>query len=378
MGVTGSGKTFTMANVIQQLQRPTLVLSHNKTLAAQLYSEFKEFFPHNAVQLLRQLLRLLPARSVHPAARHLHRERRLDQRGDRPPAAGGDQRAGQPPGRDHRRQRVVHLRLGLAGRLQGDDGRRCAVGEVVDRDALLAQAGRHPVRAQRHRSFARQVPRARRFASRSGPPTRSSPTASSSGATRSSSCRSSIPPTGETIDKLDADLHLPGQALRHAGRADRRRRRCRSARNCDDRLRTVQAARQAARSPAAQRAHAVRPRDDARGGLLPRHRELQPAALAAGRPASPPYTLFDFFPDDFLLIIDESHVTVPQVRAMYAGDRSRKKTLVEHGFRLPSALDNRPLKFDEWRAAGQAGRCTFRRRRARTNWSKRAAKWSSR
>ena len=130
MGVTGSGKTFTMANVIQHVQRPTLVLSHNKTLAAQLYSEFKEFFPHNAVQLLRQLLRLLPARSVHPAARHLHRERRLDQRGDRPAAAGDDQRAGQPARRDHRGQRVVHLRLGLAGGLQGDDGRRCAVGDV--------------------------------------------------------------------------------------------------------------------------------------------------------------------------------------------------------------------------------------------------------
>ena len=123
MGVTGSGKTFTMANVIQAVQRPTLVLSHNKTLAAQLYSEFKEFFPHNAVALLRQLLRLLPARSVHPAARHLHRKRRLDQRGDRPPAAGRDQRPGQPPRRDHRRQRVVHLRLGLAGRLPRDDDR---------------------------------------------------------------------------------------------------------------------------------------------------------------------------------------------------------------------------------------------------------------
>ena len=94
MGVTGSGKTFTMANVIQHVQRPTLVLSHNKTLAAQLYSEFKEFFPHNAVELLRQLLRLLPARGVHSAARHLHREGRLDQRGDRPPAAGGHQLAG--------------------------------------------------------------------------------------------------------------------------------------------------------------------------------------------------------------------------------------------------------------------------------------------
>ncbi len=69
----------------------------------------------------------------------------------------------------------------------------------------------------------------------------------------------------------------------------------------------------------------------------------------SGRPpGAPPYTLFNFFPDDFLLFVDESHVTVPQVRGMYAGDHSRKMTLVEHGFRLPSALDNRPLRFDEW------------------------------
>ena len=129
MGVTGSGKTFTMANVIQAVQRPTLVLSHNKTLAAQLYSEFKEFFPAQRGPLFRQLLRLLPARSLHPAARHLHRERRLDQSGDRPPAAGRHQRAGQPARRDHRGQRLVHLRLGLARRLQGDDGRPAARAE---------------------------------------------------------------------------------------------------------------------------------------------------------------------------------------------------------------------------------------------------------
>ena len=123
MGVTGSGKTFTMANVIQAVQRPTLVLSHNKTLAAQLYSRVQGVLSAQRGALLRQLLRLLPARGLHSAARHLHRERRLDQPGDRPAAAGRDQRAGQPPRRDHRGQRVVHLRLGLARGLQGDDGR---------------------------------------------------------------------------------------------------------------------------------------------------------------------------------------------------------------------------------------------------------------
>ena len=84
------------------------------------------------------------------------------------------------------------------------------------------------------------------------------------------------------------------------------------------------------------------------GRLLPGHRELQPAACPGRAPGEPPDTLFSFFPQDFLLFVDESHVTIPQIRAMYAGDRSRKTTLVEHGFRLPSALDNRPLRFEEW------------------------------
>ena len=92
LGVTGSGKTFTMANVIASTRRPTLVIAHNKTLAAQLCSEFRELLPRQRGRVLRQLLRLLPARGVHPVERHLHREGRLDQRRDRPPAPRGDQR----------------------------------------------------------------------------------------------------------------------------------------------------------------------------------------------------------------------------------------------------------------------------------------------
>ena len=285
MGVTGSGKTFTMANVIQQLQRPTLVLSHNKTLAAQLYGEFKEFFPHNAVQLLRQLLRLLPARGLHPAARHLHREGRLDQRGDRPPAAGGHQRPGQPPRRDHRGQRVVHLRLGLARRLQGDDGRPARSARRSTATTLLAQAGRHPVRAERHRLRARQVPRARRLRrglaalrgvrlphrvlGRRGraaldhqPDHRRDDRQAGASCSSTRPSTSSCPRSGSPgpIDAIKQEL--------------------------DERLEQFKNAGQAARGPAAQRPHAVRHRDDAGGRLLPGHRELQPAALAAARRAS--------------------------------------------------------------------------------------------
>ena len=91
----------------------------------------------------------------------------------------------------------------------------------------------------------------------------------------------------------------------------------------------------------------VRPRDARADGILPRHRELQPASVGRNE-GDPPPTLLDYFPDDFLVILDESHITVPQLGAMFKGDRSRKETLVEHGFRMPSALDNRPLRFAEW------------------------------
>ena len=128
LGVTGSGKTFTMAKVIEATQRPALILAPNKTLAAQLYGEFRCFFPDNAVEYFVSLLRLLPAGSLRPAHRHLYREGILDQRADRPHAPLGDARAARTRRRDHRRLGVVHLRHRLGRDLFGDD--------------LRAQAGR--------------------------------------------------------------------------------------------------------------------------------------------------------------------------------------------------------------------------------------------
>jgi excinuclease ABC subunit B len=118
----------------------------------------------------------------------------------------------------------------------------------------------------------------------------------------------------------------------------------------------VRGERQAARSPAAADAHPVRPRDDERGRLLQRHRELLDAHRRS-RPGEPPFTLLDYFPDDYLLVIDESHVAVPQLHGQYAGDRSRKDMLVEHGFRLPSARDNRPLTLR--RVLERVNQCVF-------------------
>ena len=161
LGVTGSGKTFTMAKVIEATQRPALVLAPNKTLAAQLYGEFKSFFPRQRGRVFRLLLRLLPARSLYPAHRHLYREGLVHQRTDRPHAPRGDPRADRARRRDHRRQRVLHLRHRLGRDLHGDDllleARRQDRTTPADR-----RPGGPALPAQRHEFRPRLVPRARR------------------------------------------------------------------------------------------------------------------------------------------------------------------------------------------------------------------------
>ena len=193
MGVTGSGKTFTMANVIQQLAPADAGAVAQQDPGRAALRRVQGVLSAQRGALFRQLLRLLPARGLHPAAGYLHREGRRDQPGDRPAAAGGHQCPGQPPRRDHRGQRVVHLRLGFARRLQGDDGppgrgaddrpRRVAVARWSTCNTTATTSN------SRGASFASAA-----IASRSGRATRSSACGSNSGGTRSSSCRSSIRP----------------------------------------------------------------------------------------------------------------------------------------------------------------------------------------
>ena len=354
LGVTGSGKTFTMANVIAQLEQADAGPVAQQDAGRPALRGVQGVLPAQRRPLLRQLLRLLPARGLHPAARHLHREGRLDQRGDRPAAPGRHQRAGQPRGRDRRRQRLVHLRPRLARATTSKMMVRLQVGEIVDRDELLLQARRHPVRPQRRRLRARQVPRPRRRRRGLAGLRGVRPTASSCSATRSSAWPIINPLTGEALETLRGAVHLPGQALRHAGGADRGRRRGDPARSWRSGSQQLQGAGQAARGAAAGGADALRHGDAPGGRPLPGHRELQPAPLAAASRASRRTRCSTSSRDDFLMIVDESHVTVPQVRGMFAGDLSRKSTLVEHGFRLPSALDNRPLRFDEWETEARA------------------------
>ena len=167
LGVTGSGKTYTMAKVIEATQRPAIILAPNKTLAAQLYGEFKSFFPDNAVEYFVSLLRLLPARSLRAAHRHLHREGLVDQRADRPHAPLGDARAAGARRRHHRRLGVLHLRYRLGRDLHRDDlcaeegraHRPAAVDRRPRGAAIQAHPGRfHPRHLSRPRRRHRHLP----------------------------------------------------------------------------------------------------------------------------------------------------------------------------------------------------------------------------
>ena len=226
--------------------------------------------------LLRQLLRLLSARGVHPAARHLHRERRLDQPADRAAAAGRHQRAGEPPRRDRRGQRLVHLRPGLARGLSGDDGRPGRRADGRSRRGAR-QAGQYPIRAERHRVSAGQVPRARRLR-RGLADLRGNrlPRRVLGRRGRAAFDHQSHQRRGDRAAR--ADVHLSLEAFRPA-RGTHRRGRGRNQAGIEGAARTVQGPGQAARGPAAQRRHAVRHRDAAGSGLLSGHRELQPAAF---------------------------------------------------------------------------------------------------
>jgi excinuclease ABC subunit B len=345
MGVTGSGKTFTMANVIQQVQRPTLVLSHNKTLAAQLYSEFKEFFPYNAVSYFvsyydyYQPEAYIPQRDI-----YIEKDASINEEIDR-------MRLATTSSLISRRDTIVIASVSCIYGLGSPQDYKAMmvglkVGDVVDRDMVLGKLvdiqyernDTDPSRGKfRVRGDSVEVwPSYEQFAYRIefwGDEIE----------------RLSIidPVSSETIDKLETIYIYPAKHFvlpeeRIAGAVDDIRRELR------ERLELFKSH---GKHLEAQRISA-RTRYDCEMmlemGYCPGI-ENYSRPLSGRKAGEPPYTLFDFFPNDYLLFIDESHATVPQVGAMYAGDRNRKETLVEHGFRLPSALDNRPLKFDEWR-----------------------------
>jgi excinuclease ABC subunit B len=344
LGVTGSGKTFTVANVVARLNRPTLVISHNKTLAAQLYEEFRELFPHNAVEYFvsyydyYQPEAYIPQRDIY-IEKDASRNDDLDRLRLRATSSLVS-----------RRDVIIVASVSCIFGLGSPDAYKAsmiplAVGDQIERDKLLRrfvdlQYERNDMAFERGRFRVRGDvvelwPAYEQFAYR-------------------------IEMFGDEIERLDFINPTSGEVLAS-----------------EDRLFVFPAV------------HYVMPEDRIASAVasiqaeleqrlmeFKRHGKLLEAQRLAARtrydvemiqevgycsgienytrhlngtpPGAKPYTLIDYFPDDYLLVIDESHATIPQVRAMFNGDRARKQVLVDHGFRLPSALDNRPMRFEEF------------------------------
>jgi excinuclease ABC subunit B len=344
MGVTGSGKTFTMANVIQHVQKPTLVISHNKTLAAQLYSEFKEFFPNNAVHYFvsyydyYQPEAYIPQRDI-----YIEKDASINDEIDRLRLASTSSLVS-------RRDVVIVASVSsIYGLGSPEDYKKMMValkrGDVIDRDATLmklvdVQYDRNDV------SFERGKFRVRGDCIEVWPAYEEYGFRVELWGDEVEQLAIINPTSGEVISQEEQLFIYPAKHFvmpddRIAAAVDSIRQ------ELDDRLVEF---RKQGKLLEAQRL-AARTRFDIEMmqevGYCPGI-ENYSQPLSGRPPGSPPETLYDYFPDDFLLFVDESHVTIPQIRAMYRGDRNRKVTLVEHGFRLPSALDNRPMKFDEW------------------------------
>lgn len=345
LGATGTGKTFTMSNVIQQVNKPTLVIAHNKTLAGQLYSEFKEFFPNNAVEYFVSYYDYYQPEAYIPQTdTYIEKDASINDEIDKLRHSATSALferndviivasvsciygLGSP---DEYRELVVSLRTGME----------------KDRNELLRQL----VSIQYERNdvnFTRGTFRVRGDVVEIFP------------ASRDERCIR-VEFFGDEIDRLTEIDALTGEILgerehvaifpasHYVTREDKLKLAIESIeKELEERLEELKAENKLLEAQRLEQ----RTRYD-----LEMLREMGFCSgienysrhLTFREPGATPYTLLDYFPDDFLIIVDESHVTLPQIRGMYNGDLARKKVLVEHGFRLPSALDNRPLRFDEF------------------------------
>ena len=345
LGVTGSGKTFTMAKVIEAVQRPTLVLAHNKTLAAQLCAEFKEFFPHNAVEYFVSYYDYYQPEAYIPHTdTFIEKDSAINEEIDR-------LRLSATASLMERRDVIVVSSVScIYGLGEPEDFAKMMVslrvGAAMERDELLRKL--IAIRYERNAiAFERNMVRVR------GDTVEIFPAYWQDSAIR-------VEFFGDEIDRISEINVVTGAPIR--------------------RLENI---------PVWPATHYVTPKEKMDTAVQEIYRELEErvaffeannqlieaqrikqrtmydvemmqelgycsgienySRVIEGRPVgSPPHTLLDYFPRDFVLFIDESHVTLPQVRAMYNGDRARKTTLVDYGFRLPCAFDNRPLKFEEF------------------------------
>lgn len=345
LGVTGSGKTFTMANVIARLNRPTLVLAHNKTLAAQLCSEFREFFPENAVEYFVSYYDYYQPEAYIPHTdTFIEKDCSINDEIER-------LRHSATSSLFERRDVIVVASVSCIYGL-GDpiDYANMVIslrqGQTRDFDQLLRKL--LEIRYERNDiAFERNMFRVR------GDTVEIFPAYSNDKAIR-------VEFFGDEIDRISEINVVTGEPTRYLSHAaiypashyvttkekmaaaiERIRK------ECDERVEYFQAQN---RLIEAQR---IKQRTDYDIEMMQELGyctgiENYSRVISDREPGSPPMTLLDYFPKDFLLFVDESHVTLPQVRAMYRGDRARKESLVNYGFRLPSAFDNRPLKFEEF------------------------------
>ena len=346
MGVTGSGKTFTMAHVIAALQRPTLVISHNKTLAAQLYEEFREIFPENAVEYFvsyydyYQPEAYIPARDIY-IEKDSSRNDDLDRLRLSATSAVVSRRdtvvvasvscifgLGSP---DEYKASVINLMVGQ--NFSRDELLRKFVDLQYDRNDVALDRGTFRVRGdviELHPAYEEIAYRIELFGD------------------EIEKLAVINPLTGETLEKHDQLYVYP--AVHYVMPQDKVEAAVKSiGRELEERLDYF---RRQGKLLEAQRLSA-RTKYDMEMMLEVGYCsgiENYSRHLVGSAPGAKPYTLVDYFPKDLLLIVDESHATVPQIGAMYNGDRARKEVLVEHGFRLPSALDNRPMRFEEFEA----------------------------
>jgi len=344
LGVTGSGKTFTMANVIQRVNRPTLVISHNKTLAAQLCTEFKEFFPHSAVEYFVSYYDYYQPEAYIPRTdTYIEKETDINEEIDK-------LRHAATRALFQRRDVIIVASVSCIYGLgepeeyhsfvcslkRGDGYRR---GKIL-RQLVDMQYERNDIDFTRGRFRLR------------------GDTLEIQPAYEELALRVEF--FGDTIDRIVEIDPLTGEMLTELDSVD-----IYPAKHFvtshDKLMRAIDSIKQELE----ERLHELK----SQGKLLEASRleartnydiemlgeagyctgvENYSRHLSGRAPGSPPWTLLNYFPDDFLLFIDESHMTLPQIRGMYHGDRSRKETLVEYGFRLPSALDNRPLNFTEF------------------------------
>ncbi len=345
LGVTGSGKTYTMAKVIEQLQRPTLVLAHNKTLAAQLCSEFKEFFPDNAVEYFVSYYDYYqPEAYIAHTDTYIEKDSSINDEIER-------LRHSSTSSLFERRDVIVVASVsciyGLGDPIDyANMVISLRVGQTRDRDELLKKLVE--IRYERNdMAFERNMFRVR------GDTVEIYPAYSHGKAVR-------VEFFGDEIDRISEINTVTGQVTNNISHV--------AIYPASHYVTTAEKMERAIEDILAEMKERVE-FFESNNKLLEAQRihqrtmfdvemmreigycsgiENYSRVISGRAPGSAPMTLLDYFPDDFVMFIDESHVTLPQVRAMYAGDRARKETLVEYGFRLPSAFDNRPLTFNEF------------------------------